>query len=538
MKRYQKIVVGVLISAIVLIGSIQIYISFFLDEQLKETAVERFHEATDDAYELEIKDFDLQILGRQLSLSGIQLSKKEASSGSDIQLTLDEFNVSGIGVIKLLLQHELSLNNIEIINPDIYVTAPKKESSTQKTPWHRPSQQLSKMVLKVVDQISVPNLNITGLSLYYNRANLPVAPLLSLSNSDIKLHNITIDSTSLKDERVIPADDITIAFRNVQFQTPNELYKITTGDVDFSTTDSQLVLREFSLIPQFDKQAFSDNVGHQIDRLNMDIKEIKWDGIDIEMLNKAESITTRLINITNADINIYRDKRPPESPKKYKPLPQEMIRDIPFPTTIDSIHISNSNIRYTERKPNTEKAGYIEFAHLSADFTDLTNVEAHWDNGRTPTLHATTNVMNKGQLEAQFTFMMTSDNRQEIKGSLQSMDMQPLNDALEPIAFVRIEEGNILGLDFEMNLSAKNAGGSLTLEYENLKISLLDEGLSEESFGNKAKSFVANTFKLKSDNKNDDLRSAKVDFERVEHKSVFNYWWKSLLSGLKSSIGL
>ena len=539
MERYQKILLGIFITAIIIVGSIQIYFSLYLEEQLKETAVERFHEETEDAYDLEIDDFNLHILGRQLSLSGIELSKKSDTQGTEILATLDEFNVSGIGLIKLLLQQELTVNQIEFINPDVYITAERRGSSSQQMSWSHPSQQLSKMALNIVNHISIPNLSITGLSVAYTRADLPVDPLFSISDSDITFYNITIDSTSLNDGRIIPADNIATTLKDIRLQTPNELYDISAGSMELSTINSTMLLSDIILSPRHNKGDFAEHVGHQIDRIDLTVDEIKCDNINTEELNKTKGFTASLIKVSNADLDVYRDKRKPERPKSYKPLPQEIIRDIPFPTTIDSIHINESNIRYTEQKPEAEKAGYIEFANLSATLMDLTNVKEQWEDGKIPTLHAQTNVMNQALLDAHFSFpMMKENNRQEIKGSLQSMDMHHLNNALEPLAFVRIDEGKILGLDFEMNLSSTRAGGKLTLKYEGLKISLLDNESNEENFSNKAKSLLANTFKIKSNNKDDNLRTAKVDFERIENKSVFNYWWKSLLSGLKSSIGL
>jgi hypothetical protein len=52
------------------------------------------------------------------------------------------------------------------------------------------------------------------------------------------------------------------------------------------------------------------------------------------------------------------------------------------------------------------------------------------------------------------------------------------------------------------------------------------------------KSVLANTFKVKSDNTGENIRTGAINVEREINKSVFNYWWKSMLSGLKSSIGL
>ncbi|PAU92804.1 hypothetical protein CK503_15040 [Aliifodinibius salipaludis] len=538
MQRYQKVLIGVLVTVLILIGGIQVYLSFYLDKQLKKTTVERFHKATDGSYDLEIGDLDLQLLSRKISLSDITLTTKKESE-TNVRVVLEHFDISGIGLFKLLFWNELRLQEVDLINPEVHVTTSGTDTSAQDQEWSSPSRKASESVLKVLNQLSIPKFSITGLSLQYSRANLPFNPLLSIPNSDITLSNITIDSTSLKDHRIIPAENIEVAFQDLRLQSPNELYEISASQLEFSSSNSVMVVNELSVIPKLEKVAFSEKVGHEIDRIDLGIQQIKWEKIDINRANSAEGIAAGLINITNADLDIYHDKRPPEPAKSNKPLPQEIIRGIPFPIALDSIRIVDSNIRYSERQPKTEKEGYIEFSNLSATLTNLTNIETRWDDGKIPTLHAKTDVMEHAQLDVKFTFPIANgENRQEIKGTLQPMDMQPLNNALEPLAFVRIDEGRILDLEFDMNLSEKQAGGTLNLQYQDLKISLLDKEGSEENFGDKAKSLLANTFKIKSNNKGEDLRIAKVDFERIEHKSVFNYWWKSLLSGLKESIGL
>lgn len=538
MKNYQKTLIGILAAVVILIGGVQIYVSFFLDQQLKEMAAEHFHTATDNAYTLKIDAFDYQLYGSQLLISDVELAKKEDRKATDLYLALDELNISGISLFDLLFGDGIDFKQIDLIHPQIYLTAEGKNPSSKQKQWNTLSEQLSKTVLKTVGHISISDLSITGLSITYNRADLPVDPYFSVSNSDITFSGIRIDSTSLSGHQGIPADNMTATLRDIKIYTPNELYEITTGSLTFSMDSSTITMHEVALKPRFDKRKFSQKVGHEIDRMDLTIKEIVYDDVDINRLYKNEGLSAGLVTINEANFDIYRDKRAPEAPDTYKPLPQEMIRNLSLPLELDTIRINKGNIRYTEQKPNAEQAGYIEFANLSATLTNLSTVEEHWDNGNIPTLHATTDVMNQAQLDAEFTFTMTDEHRQVIKGSMQPMDMQPLNKALEPIAFVRIDEGRIIGLDFEIHLTEKRAGGTLTLQYEDLKISLLDEDHSDESFGHKAKSFLANTFKIKSDNKGEELRVSKVEFERIEDKSVFNFWWKSLLSGLKESIGL
>ncbi len=538
MQNYQKILLAIIATTVFVIGSIHIYLNFFLEEKLQERGIKKINAATDNAYNIEVGDLDLHIFSRQLSISTIRMTKKENSKTTDLHLTLDEFNISGINLTNLLFRNELTTQEVNIVNPKVYLSANRKSSSSKKIEWRKLSESLSETALKVLDNIFISEFNIKGLSVNNTRTDLSPEPNLSISNCNVALSNISIDSTSLTDDHIVPAESIEVTAQNVRWQTPTKLYDISAKQFQFSSSDSMLEVNSLSVLPKFEKGAFSKQVGHEIDRINLFVHQIKGVQINIDQANSGEGISAGLISIENADLDIYRDKRRSAPATSNKPLPKEVIQEIPFPVSFDSIRISKSNIRYSERVQNADKAGYIEFANLSAGFSNFNNIESRWKT-HTPTLFAETMVMNKARLNVQFKFFMADNkNRQEIKGTLQPMKMQPLNHILEPIAFVRIDRGKILGLDFDMNLSENHAGGTLTLQYKDLKVSLLDDEGAGENFGDKAKSLLANTFKIKSENKGEKPRVSQVDFKRIKDKSVFNYWWKSLLSGLKESIGL
>ncbi len=537
MKRYQKILLGSILGIVILMGGIQIYFSFFLDRQLKQTMVNRFHDATNDAYNLNIGDFDLELLGRQLTISDVAVAKKSDSTNTDIHITLDRLAISGIEFTNFFFNQELSLQQIQLINPAILITtSPQESESEQPAQWNSLSHQLSDIALQVLDQITIPILSIRGLSVNYNRSDLPVNPYLAFRNSDIHLYDISIDSASLTGDRIIPSDNITTAFRDIHYQTKDGMYDVSADQLAFSSLDGKMSINSLELQPRFDKDTFADKFNHEIDRISLEIEEINTRDINTQQLNRAKGLTAQRITLSNPDVDIYRDKRPPFPPNNRPPLPQQMIRNVPFPINIDSLTLSDGNIRYSERVPKAEESGHITFTNLFATLKNLTNIEEQWSN-TTPTLTAKTNIMDAAELNAQFRFPMDSQ-KQHISGSLTAMQMQPLNQALVPLAFVRIDDGQILGMDFEMDLSEHHASGNMTFQYQNLNISLLDKEKNEQTFGNKMKSLLANTFKVKSDNTGDNPRTATIDFEREINKSVFNYWWKSLLSGLKSSIGL
>lgn len=537
MKNYQKAFLGILAAVVIIIGGIQLYFSFSLDNQLKKTLVNRFHKATGDAYDLEVGSFNLGILGRQLSVSDIKLNQKEQPDGSSLQVSLDELNVSGIGFLKLFFDQQLSLKEIRLINPDLDITTAPQKSDTSQTNGHSLSQRLSGFTLQMLDAISIPRFQVQGLSVDYNRSDLPVKPYLSFRNSYILLQDISIDSTSLVDKRVIPSDDITTTFRDIRYRSADKLYEVSVKQLDLSSSDKSVNIQSFQLTPRLDKEQFAKQKPHEVDRITIDVKNIDWKDVAFDSLNYAKGFFARHVNLNKPDIDIYRDKRPPFPANNNPPLPREMITQIPISLNIDSLSLADGNIRYSELQPKAQEEGFIEFANLSATLKQLTNIEENWANGKTPSLNVKADVMERAQLSAQFSFSMDSNN-QHITGSLEPMDMKVLNKAIQPMAFVRIDDGRILGLNFDMNLTKERASGNLTLLYEDLKISLLDRESNKETFGNKVTSLLANTFKVKSKNTGDDPRVGKIEFERDKTKSVFNYWWKSLLSGLKSSIGV
>jgi len=152
-------------------------------------------------------------------------------------------------------------------------------------------------------------------------------------------------------------------------------------------------------------------------------------------------------------------------------------------------------------------------------------------------MDATTRVMDNGELDVSFQFPLNEDYH-TINGRLKQMNATDLNHALEPIASVRIESGNISTLRFEMRMGKTEAVGFLEVIYDDLKISVLDVETGDKNIRSRITSFLANHLKIKKDNVADDPRMGTVSYQREPEKSFFNYWWKSLRTGLKTSIGI
>ena len=98
---------------------------------------------------------------------------------------------------------------------------------------------------------------------------------------------------------------------------------------------------------------------------------------------------------------------------------------------------------------------------------------------------------------------------------------------------MRVETGNLKRLAFNFTYDDDRSAGDLLFEYDNLKVHILDK---EDRTNKKVQSFFTNILVLQKENIRDDrsFREGTIAFERDKKKSLFNYWWKSLLSGIKS----
>ena len=93
-------------------------------------------------------------------------------------------------------------------------------------------------------------------------------------------------------------------------------------------------------------------------------------------------------------------------------------------------------------------------------------------------------------------------------------------------------------IDYSFNADNDAAFGKMRFYYKDLKLNILERGDSSD-FKNKAfATFFANTFVVHQKNPKF-LYRKRVDifYERDPQKGIFDYWAKSVLSGLAGSVG-
>ena len=155
-------------------------------------------------------------------------------------------------------------------------------------------------------------------------------------------------------------------------------------------------------------------------------------------------------------------------------------------------------------------------------------------------MYALGRLMDEGDLimNGNFNFLDTN-NTFNIRGSLGEMDMTAVNPILENVAFVSIKSGTLKKFSFNFEADDNYAKGKLSFGYFKFKIFLINKKTGEpEGLTEGLASWFANTFLINTRNPHlGRFKQGDVFYRRDKRKSIVNYVWKSIFSGIKTSIG-
>ena len=469
-----------------------------------------------------VGSIDVNIFTRQISISSFDLgSPSDSSHGDDIQARLKNIVLEKISLYDLVVHKKVQINEILIADGTVRFNRKKKSGN------HQPSSAEISIKKIFVDRLVLRNVDTTI-------ANDSL--ILCSGNLNLIVNNVQSSDTSTVDDlNAYTIKDLESKIINLQFNTPNGFYQVKIAAVQVSSRNQQLQIDSLILVPKYPKYKFSRVADKQIDRINAFIPRIEITGLQYDHLRDSTFLGSK-IKIFSAELLSFRDKRMPFKEKKNKPLPIAAIKQFDIGLEIDTIQIKDSKITYEEFPPDGFKSGEVVFENLEATLVNLSNKTVYQNKSRFATLEASAKIMGKGLIQATFSLPLDNDKQYHAKGKISQMSLHHLNPALENLAFIRVESGMLNNLNFDFDYNDRSSKGTLTINYEDLKIT----GLKKEKSPDESdiKTLLINTIVKNDKDKNMpiDKRTGAIEFERDRKRQIFNFWWKSLLSGIKGSV--
>lgn len=351
------------------------------------------------------------------------------------------------------------------------------------------------------------------------------------------LTNLRIDNKPAKG--FLHAADFSFSIQNILRQDDRKLYRFTIGASQYSSKNDRFTSSDIRITPTLSKEKYNRQNDFQSDYFDGKIDSVVISHPNIERWFDLGELAGTNMSVNGLDMNIYRDKRLPFNEKRRPLMLQDLIKTLPYPIQVDSLNLIDAGIKYSEQPTLGDEEGHINFSNLNVSLKPFTNMTV--DGSKIPDLHlnATGTIMDSCQMKVRMDYLMNHpDNLFKVSGSLSPFNMRILNPALEPLALVSIRSGHVDQFNFNLSADKTQANGKLTFAYNNLRISVLElkNGNTKEA---KFASFIANSLMLKSKNpRGEDLLPDEISFQRDQKRSVLNYWWKSIFSGIRNTLGI
>lgn len=322
--------------------------------------------------------------------------------------------------------------------------------------------------------------------------------------------------------------------KHVVIKKDRGFYTLRANQIDVNSVAQSISVDSVLIVPNYGKYEFARALGQQTDRADVSINKITFHGMDFKKLLDT-AVSVHKISVHQALLYVFRDKRMPDGNRSVKQLPMAALKKLPFPITIDSIVLDNSRITIEEFSQEGFRPGYVTFQNLSATLVGLGN-RYNRIGTNSALLHANAKMMGSGLIRAVFHFPLDERQAYTAQGVLSNLPLKDLNPILENTAQIRIESGTLQELLFNFSYNDQRSDGHIEIKYDGLHMTRLNAG--REKSTNFFQTFLLNAFVKNKKNTSTALakRSGKIEVQRNPHRSIFQYWWSSVQSGLKDSV--
>jgi len=499
----------------------------------------------DSAYSIIFSRFLSDSYPPNLSISNLHIlpigpGNNKKSKPVTVELTLPSFFVKKFDLEQFLFNRDLRIEGINIVHPEITLNQhPEIQTRSRK----------GNVVISVHPELKTPFrsmeigiLTLTDGIFHYNNGETDSSRRMTLDRINTTIKGFSYDSTHTQKGKsmLFFCEDIDLRTGGYKLLTKDSMNTLSIAGLHLSTRTSTLVLDSFALTPNYPEYEYARKLGYQTDRMKLTTTRISMERLDFGKLVEEQTIIAGRVRVDGMILDDFRDKRMEFPTWKRPPMIQQAIRKIAFPIIIDTLSMSDGTVTYREQ--TGEEPGMIYFDRMNVLARNFITDSTVISGGTELIANGSTYFMGKAIVEGEFRFPLDSQTDTfYFTGKAGQVDMTLFNPMVSKVTPVRISSGTVDSLIVRwMRGNDTYTNGILDLYYHGLRVKLLKE---KNEFWYKTRTDLLQLLvDMAVPQENPGYfgihRSGYIWNRRDDEKGYFNFFWKSLLTGLKSSEGL
>ncbi|NJN26338.1 MAG: hypothetical protein HC819_10345 [Cyclobacteriaceae bacterium] len=434
------------------------------------------------------------------------------------EISVKTFGVHGLSLWKLVFENEFNLAGVTLVAPVLSVAVTSRDTVPAFSLESPESGKGRKLVIGSVEVREAAVKATKGKSKLECRVEVALQHL----------------SAGQRQSFTTQVEHIEVS--KFVYRTPDGFYDLKMDGMHYMGASEELKMLQMEVEPLVGKYEIGKLKGHESDWVKAEIGQLTLQDFEVGLLIDSGDVVMSKAELSGVRATIFRDKRQPFPDIPDKKLPSQRIGGFDQKLHIDTLLVSDTDITYIEHISG-DHPGTALFKDIQIKGGPLANAQ----NTRM-VLAASAMIMDRGLLEADFEFAINDSTRQsKVKGTMHQIELAAFNPMTNYVANLNIKSGMLNSMDFNFEYNHRSSHGEMRMLYKDLDFELVEtEGKKMKAgLDEKLMTFVAKSFIVKKKNEaGEQVRIGNIEFERDPKKLIFNYWWKSILSGVKSSAGL
>lgn len=480
---------------------------------------------------------DYDYFGTYLKISNISVRPSSLIDQKAVKVNLkaDQVDITGFQWYTFLFKNTISVDSAKLENIKIISSSPPFES------LHFEPKQNKRAEGKDYDLIEVKYFDLRDFSVEL-RDNIHDSLKAELVDMNLR----TIDFQLTKEDIQNPQSLFQVGWvhgkiNKVAFHFDQFRQYVEVRDIELDTESKSMAFGHMGLLNKLPKYEYTSKFEDRQSYIKIDEAKLKLQGVNFEQYLRNGIIEVDSVYVDNLQLELFVDKRKPENLDKRPQMLRQVFQNLKQVIHIDHVVLANSHILIEERPDNlSPRSATLFFSEVGASIRNISNYPERRMDNHMLDVDLTAKLMGQGSLQSTIRYNLDdAAGNFWLKGTLGKLDLRLLNTMLEPEAKASFKSGVVNRLDFNIAGNDLEGTGDLIIRYDNLELELLNKDFEkDQNIFRKIGAFLANKIIIKSSNPNNkgDLKKGQVFFRRETHKSVFNYWWKLIFSGLKSTV--
>lgn len=511
----------------------------YLDSYLKEKITTSINENKNSPYRIEIANIHVILFPTKVTLDNIKvrtdstLAKQTGKPNATIDV--EKIVFKGASIWKYISNGEWHADRIILQNPIIDISY--VDDSTQGV--SRAADTVANFVIAPLSVGTLEIKNLTG-NYQYNSSSKIELKKLNLEIKEAKwLKPPTFRFSSQK---------IQLSFEKLNHKTTDFVQTVdalngTLNVVSFDTSyvdvlrfsDAKLLIEKYSMAHKNGTNFKIDEIDYQNnlikiknielsqdldEKLEIKAQQLEAHNLDWQALQR-QLIKAEKILVFNPDISILKDRNRHGEPKEKK-MPYQWKIGL----AIDTLQIEKGTIVYSERAEGLDGIGSLSFDSLNMTALNFHNFE----ESKPTTIQADMYFMKESKIEIALEMPLNTETFEgKISGFCTQIEIPSLNKMISPIARFQANTGTIQKAWFDAKIRDGHASGNFYITYTNLTASLLKKDSDKKR---KFLSGLINTILAK----NAEAKQGEINYQREYNDSLLRYIWRSIRSGLITSL--